>query len=46
MRTLIRILTAIPMLIVGISAVTMSVMSFDNPWLSILAVGLWCTFFF
>lgn len=45
MKTLIRILTAIPMLIVGISAVTMSVMSFDNPWLFILAVGLWCTFF-
>lgn len=45
MRTFLRFLVAIPLLIVGISAVTMSVMSFDNPWLSILAVGLWCTFF-
>ena len=46
MRTFLRFLVAIPMLIVGISAVTMSVMSFDNPWLSILAVGLWSVFIF
>lgn len=45
MRTFLRFLVAIPLLIVGISAVIMSVMAFDNPWLSILAVGLWCTFF-
>lgn len=45
MKTLIRILTAIPMIIVGISAIIMSIMAFDNSWLSILAIGLWCTFF-
>ena len=46
MRTFLRFLVAIPLLIVGISAVIMSVMAFDNPWLSILAIGLWSTFFF
>ena len=45
MRTFLRFLVAIPLLIVGISAVIMSVMAFDNPWLSILAIGLWSTFF-
>ena len=46
MRTLLRFLVAIPLLIVGISAIVMSVMAFDNPWLSILAVGLWSVFIF
>lgn len=45
MRTLIRILVSIPMIIVGISAVVISAMAFDNPWLSILAIGLWFIFF-
>lgn len=44
MRTLVRILVSIPMIIVGISAVVISAMAFDNPWLSILAIGLWFTF--
>lgn len=46
MRTFLRFLVAIPLLIVGISAIVMSVMAFDNPWLSILAVGLWSVFIF
>lgn len=46
MRTFLRFLVAIPLLIVGISAIIMSVMAFDNPWLSILAVGLWSVFIF
>lgn len=46
MRTFIRFLVAIPLLIVGISAIIMSVIAFDYPWLSILAIGLWLTFFF
>ena len=46
MRTLIRILVSIPMIIVGISAVVISAVAFDNPWLSILAVGLWSVFIF
>ena len=46
MRTLVRFLVAIPLLIVGISAIIMSVMAFDNPWLSILAIGLWGVFIF
>jgi hypothetical protein len=46
MRTFLRFLVAIPLLIVGISAMVMSVMAFDNPWLSILAVGLWSVFIF
>ena len=46
MRTLLRFLVAIPLLMVGISAIIMSVMAFDNPWLSILAVGLWSVFIF
>ena len=46
MRTFLRFLVAIPILIVGISAIIMSVMAFDNPWLSILAVGLWSVFIF
>lgn len=45
MKTLVRFLVAIPLLIVGISAIIMSVMAFDNPWLSILAIGLWSIFF-
>lgn len=46
MRTFLRFLVAIPLLIVGISAIIMSVMAFDNPWLSILAIGLWSVFIF
>lgn len=46
MRTFFRFLVAIPLLIVGISAIVMSVMALDNPWLSILAVGLWSVFIF
>lgn len=46
MKTFLRLLVAIPLLIVGISAIVMSVMAFDNPWLSILAVGLWSVFIF
>ena len=46
MRTFLRFLVAIPLLIVGISVIVMSVMAFDNPWLSILAIGLWSVFIF
>lgn len=46
MRIFLRFLVAIPLLIVGISAIIMSVMAFDNPWLSILAIGLWAVFIF
>ena len=46
MKTFLRLLVAIPLLIVGISAIVMSVMAFDNPWLSILAIGLWGVFIF
>ena len=44
MKTLIRILTSIPMIIVGISAIVLTVMSADYHWLSILAVGNWFVF--
>lgn len=46
MKIFLKFLVAIPILIVGISAIIMSVMAFDNPWLSILAVGLWFVFVF